>query len=85
MSTMTVALELPRDLLGALEVPQTQMGARLRELIASLSQHSIDYFTASLEELKIGVYRLLERRSPEWPQCREVARAAAWTPRWENG
>lgn len=34
MSTMTVALELPRDLLGALEVPQTQLEARLRELIA---------------------------------------------------
>ena len=32
--TMTVALELPRDLLGALEVPQTQLEARLRELIA---------------------------------------------------
>jgi len=62
-----------------------QMKARLRELIALLSQHRIDYFTASPEELKIGVYRLLERRSPEWPQCREMARAAAWTPRWENG
>jgi predicted HTH domain antitoxin len=34
MSTLTVALELPRDLLGALEVPQTQIEARLRELIA---------------------------------------------------
>jgi predicted HTH domain antitoxin len=34
MSTLTVALELPRDLLGALEVSQTQMEARLRELIA---------------------------------------------------
>lgn len=34
MSTLTVELELPRDLLGALEVPQMQMEARLRELIA---------------------------------------------------
>lgn len=34
MSTLTVELELPRDLLGALEVPQAEMGARLRELIA---------------------------------------------------
>lgn len=34
MTTLTVAVELPRDLLGALEVPQTQMEARLRELIA---------------------------------------------------
>ncbi len=34
MNTLTVALELPRDLLGALEVPQTQIEARLRELIA---------------------------------------------------
>ncbi|MFP4395509.1 MAG: UPF0175 family protein [Anaerolineales bacterium] len=34
MNTLTVALELPRDLLGALEVPQTQLEVRLRELIA---------------------------------------------------
>ena len=34
MSTLTVALELPRDLLGALEVPQTEIEPRLRELIA---------------------------------------------------
>ncbi|MGC9399876.1 MAG: UPF0175 family protein [Anaerolineae bacterium] len=85
MSTMTVALELPRDLLGALEVPQAQMEARLRELIALelfregrissgkgaellgvsklafiqlLSQHGIDYFTESPEELKAEVAML---------------------------
>jgi predicted HTH domain antitoxin len=34
MNTVTIELELPRDLLGALEVPQTQMAARVRELIA---------------------------------------------------
>ena len=34
MSTVTVALDLPRDLLGALDVPQAQLEARLRELIA---------------------------------------------------
>ena len=34
MSMLTIALELPRDLLGALEVPQVQIEARLRELIA---------------------------------------------------
>ena len=82
MSTLTVALELPRDLLGALEVPQTQIEAHLRELIALelfregrissgkgaellgisklafvqlLSQHGIDYFTESPEELKAEV------------------------------
>jgi predicted HTH domain antitoxin len=82
---MKVALELPRDLLGALEVPQTQMEARLRELIALelfregrissgkgaellgisklafiqlLSQHGIDYFTESPEELKTEVAML---------------------------
>ena len=33
MDTLTVTLEFPRDLLGALEVPQTEMEARLRELI----------------------------------------------------
>jgi predicted HTH domain antitoxin len=82
---MTVALELPRDLLGALEVPQAQMEARLRELIALelfregrissgkgaellgvsklafiqlLSQHGIDYFTESPEELKAEVAML---------------------------
>ncbi|MGC9357774.1 MAG: UPF0175 family protein [Anaerolineae bacterium] len=85
MSTMTVALELPRDLLGALEVPQTQMEARLRELIALelfregrissgkgaellgisklafvqlLSQHGINYFTESPEELEAEVTML---------------------------
>ena len=82
MGTLTVALELPRDLLGALEVPQTQVETRLRELIALelfregrissgkgaellgvpklafiqlLSQHGIDYFTASPEELEAEV------------------------------
>ncbi len=34
MSTLTVALDLPRDLLGALDVPQAQLETRLRELIA---------------------------------------------------
>lgn len=34
MSTLTVALDLPRDLLGALDVPQVQLETRLRELIA---------------------------------------------------
>lgn len=85
MSTVMVALELPRDLLGALEVPQTQMEARLRELIALelfregrissgkgaellgvsklafvqlLSQHGIDYFTESPEELEAEVTML---------------------------
>jgi len=85
MSTVVVALELPRDLLGALEVPQTQMEARLRELIALelfregrissgkgaellgvsklafvqlLSQHGIDYFTESPEELEAEVTML---------------------------
>ena len=33
-STLTVSLQFPRDLLGALEVPQEQLEARLRELIA---------------------------------------------------
>jgi predicted HTH domain antitoxin len=31
---LTVALDLPRDLLGALDVPQVQLETRLRELIA---------------------------------------------------
>lgn len=34
MSTLTVSLEMPRDLLGALEVPRDQLEARLQELIA---------------------------------------------------
>jgi predicted HTH domain antitoxin len=34
MNTVTVALDLPRNLLGALDVPQTQLEAHLRELIA---------------------------------------------------
>lgn len=34
MSTVTVTLSLPRDLLGTLEVPETQLEPRLRELIA---------------------------------------------------
>ena len=85
MGKLTVALELPRDLLGALEVPQTQVETRLRELIAQelfregrissgkgaellgvpklafiqlLSQHGIDYFTASPEELEAEVAML---------------------------
>ena len=34
MNTLTVALDLPRDLLGALDVPQARLEVRLRELIA---------------------------------------------------
>lgn len=34
MSTLTVNLELPRDILAALDVPEAELGARLRELIA---------------------------------------------------
>ena len=33
MDTLTVRLQFPRDLLGALEVPQERLEARLRELI----------------------------------------------------
>ncbi len=34
MDTLTVTLEFPRDLLGALDVPATQVEDELRELIA---------------------------------------------------
>jgi predicted HTH domain antitoxin len=34
MSTLTVSLDLPRDLLGALDVPEARLETRLRELIA---------------------------------------------------
>ena len=34
MSTLKVALDLPRDLIGALDVPQTGLAARLTQLIA---------------------------------------------------
>ncbi len=34
MSTMTVSLDLPRDLVGALDVPEIGVGSRLKELIA---------------------------------------------------
>ena len=34
MSTLTVSLQLPRDLLGALEVSEEQLETRLREVIA---------------------------------------------------
>lgn len=34
METLTVALELPRDLLGALDVSPAELSSRLRELIA---------------------------------------------------
>ena len=33
MDTLTVCLQFPRDLLGALEIPQEQLEVRLRELI----------------------------------------------------
>jgi len=79
VTTLTVALDLPRDLLGALDVPQTEIEARLRELIALelfregrissgkgaellgisklafiqlLSQHQIETFTETLDELE---------------------------------
>jgi predicted HTH domain antitoxin len=34
MDTLSVTLELPRDLLGALDVPQVQLSDRLQELVA---------------------------------------------------
>lgn len=34
MSTLNVSLQLPRDLLGALDVPEEQVERRLREMIA---------------------------------------------------
>lgn len=34
INKVTVHLELPRDLLGALNVPETGLGPRLKELIA---------------------------------------------------
>ncbi len=34
MQTLTVTMDLPRDLLGALDTPLTRLEARLRELIA---------------------------------------------------
>ncbi len=34
MNTVTVRMDLPRDLLGALEVPESRLERRLRELIA---------------------------------------------------
>lgn len=34
MSTMTVSLDLPRDLVSVLDVPEMSVGARLKELIA---------------------------------------------------
>ena len=79
VTSLTVALDLPRDLLGALEVPQTEIEARLRKLIALelfregrissgkgaellgisklafiqlLSQHQIETFTETLDELE---------------------------------
>jgi predicted HTH domain antitoxin len=34
MDTLSVTLELPRDLLGALDVPQVHLSDRLQELVA---------------------------------------------------
>lgn len=34
MKTLTITLDLPRDLLGTLNVPEGQLGERVRELIA---------------------------------------------------
>ena len=34
MDKVTIALDLPRDLLGALDIPQTQIEAHIRGLIA---------------------------------------------------
>ena len=34
MDKVTIALDLPRDLLGALDIPQTELEVRMRELIA---------------------------------------------------
>ena len=34
MDKVTIALELPRDLVGALDIPQTRLEAHMRELIA---------------------------------------------------
>ena len=34
MSSLTISLELPRDLLGALNVSEKQLGTRIKEMVA---------------------------------------------------
>jgi len=34
MSKLTVSLQLPRDLLGALDIPESQLGSQILELVA---------------------------------------------------
>ncbi|MCX6060587.1 MAG: UPF0175 family protein [Chloroflexi bacterium] len=63
MDTMTVPIELPRDLLGLLDVPSEHLEPRLRELIAlelfREGRLSSGKGAEMLEISKLGFIRLL--------------------------
>ncbi|MDM8516014.1 hypothetical protein QUF76_07435 [Desulfobacterales bacterium HSG16] len=49
MNTVTISIELPKDLLGIMDVPENLLSDKLREM---MSKNYIPYFTESPEELE---------------------------------
>ena len=65
MNTVRIAMDLPKDLLGALDVPKTQLEFRVRELIALELFREGRISSGKAAELlkisKLGFIRLLDR------------------------
>ena len=66
MESLTISLEVPRDLIGALNVPENQVGARIKELVALELFREGHISSGKAAELlgwsKIEFVRLLARR-----------------------
>jgi len=88
MSTLTVALDLPRDLLGVLDVPHAQLETRLRELIALELFREGRISSGKGAELLVAskVVALVERGAPrDFRDIHALCRAGLTTPQecWE--
>lgn len=57
MNTVTVSLDLPRDLLGALDVPESGLEEALRELIA-VQLYTDDRISAGKAAELLGISKL---------------------------
>lgn len=87
MSALKVEIELPRDLMAALNIPESDLGRRVREwVVLELFQEgeiSAGKAAEILDTSKVGFLELLDRRNLPYldasPQelAREVAAAEA--------
>lgn len=80
MNNVTVQMDLPRDILGALDIPETALAARLRELIVVGLRRESVVSTGKAAELlgvsKLEFVRILDRHGvPYFARTLEELRA----------